>query len=74
MELSEILYKEVVFILSRENKEEYKFGKINEEFIEQHVTDFNKHFYVCGPDFIVQEIVKTLKKMGVNAATVVFEK
>jgi ferredoxin-NADP reductase len=73
-ELSEILSKEAIFILSRENKYGYTFGKINEAFIEQHVTDFSKHFYVCGPDIMVQEIVEMLKKMGVNADTVVFEK
>jgi glycine betaine catabolism B len=72
-ELSQILQKRAVFILSRENKEGYKFGKINEKFIEEYVTDFSKYFYVCGPDLMVQEIVATLKKMGANPDTVVFE-
>ena len=73
-ELSKILHKEVIFILSRENRVGYQSGKINEIFIQQNITDFSKHFYVCGPDIMVQEIVETLHKMGANADTVIFEK
>jgi len=73
-ELSKILNKEVIFILSRENREGYQSGKINEIFIQQNITDFSKHFYVCGPDIMVQDIVETLHKMGANADTVIFEK
>ena len=73
-ELSEILHKKAIYILSRENKKEYQFGKIDKIFIEKNVTDFSKHFYVCGPDNMVQEIVEMLNKMGANADAVVFEK
>lgn len=73
-ELSAILNKEAVYILSRENITGYPSGKIDREFIEKHVSDFSKHFYVCGPDIMVQEIVETLQKLGANADTVLFEK
>jgi ferredoxin-NADP reductase len=73
-ELSGILHEQVVYLLSRENKEGYQFGRVNEMFIEKNIKDFSKHFYVCGPDPMVQEIVETLTKMGANADTVVFEK
>jgi len=73
-ELSTILNKKAVYILSRENNTGYLAGKINREFIKQHVSDFSKHFYVCGPDNMVQEIVETLQKLGANADTVLFEK
>ena len=73
-ELSGILHKDVVYLLSRENKEGYKSGRIDEMFIEKNITDFSKHFYVCGPDVMVEEIVEALKKLGANADTVVFEK
>jgi ferredoxin-NADP reductase len=73
-ELSAILNKEAVYILSRENNTRYPSGKIDREFIEKHVSDFSKHFYVCGPDKMVQEIIETLQKLGANADTVLFEK
>ncbi|MDB5279649.1 MAG: oxidoreductase FAD/NAD(P)-binding domain protein [Ferruginibacter sp.] len=73
-ELSAILNKEAVYILSRENNTGYLSGKIDREFIKQHVSDFSKHFYVCGPDSMVKEIVEILQTLGANADTVLFEK
>ena len=72
-ELIEILQQGAVFTLSRENKEGYKFGTIDEAFIRRHVTDFSRHFYICGPDAMVFEIAETLKKLGANPDTVVLK-
>lgn len=73
-ELSALLHNEAIFVLSRENHPGYTFGRINKEFIDKHVTDFSRCFYVCGPDIMVQETVELLKKKGATAETVVFEK
>jgi len=48
--------------------------KIDEAFLKQEVSDFSKHFYVCGPDAMVADIAKTLEKLGAKADSVVFEK
>jgi len=55
-ELKHILGKQAVFLLTRENKEGYPSGYLDEKFIVQNIADFDKHFYVCGPDKIVAEI------------------
>ena len=73
-ELSTILGEEAVFILSRENKAGYQSGRINTAFIQQHVKDFSKHFYVCGPDKMIADINATLEKLGAKPDAVVFEK
>jgi ferredoxin-NADP reductase len=73
-ELKDILGKEAVFILTRENKKGYETGPINEKFIEQHITDFNKHFYVCGPDQMISDLTKNLEKSGAKTDAVIFEK
>jgi ferredoxin-NADP reductase len=78
-ELFQMLGDQVVFILTKENNApyvypQYVFGRIDEEFIGQNVPDFQKHFYVCGPDPMIADIVKKLEKSNVKADSVVFEK
>lgn len=73
-ELLDILGKEADFILTKEEKEGYKKGYINEAFIKQNIPDFKKHFYVCGPDAMVADLTKLLEKFGAKPDAVVFEK
>ncbi len=73
-ELSGILGNQVIFILTKENKKGYKSGYINEDFIKQNIPDFHKHFYICGPDAMIQDIASIVSKLGAQPETVVFEK
>ncbi|TPW26105.1 hypothetical protein FJU11_16245 [Pararhizobium mangrovi] len=38
-------------------------------FLEKHVSDFNQHFYVCGPD----EMVESVSHLGADPDGLVFE-
>ncbi len=49
-------------------------GRIDKEFLMQHVKDFSQHFYVCGPDAFTESILQALKELGANAEALVFEK
>lgn len=49
-------------------------GRINKEFLTEHIKDFSQHFYVCGPDAFTESILQALKELGANAETLVFEK
>jgi ferredoxin-NADP reductase len=60
-------------VLSKENKEPYLHGRIDKEFLKQHVSDFDQHFYVCGPDKMVEDISEALKSLGADPDGVVFE-
>jgi len=73
-ELKSMLGKNAVNILSREQKEGYENGIINEGYLRSHVTDFNKHFYVCGPDKMISDINAVLVNLGAKPDLVVFEK
>ena len=73
-ELSKMLGKNVVYTLTQESNMEYLHERIDENFFKKHVSDFNKNFYVCGPDVMVQEITNTLLKLGAIPDTVIFEK
>jgi len=72
-ELKEILGDDALFTLTQEKDPNYHHGLIDEEFLKQHIDDFNKHFYVCGPPQMTKDINKTLEKLGVSSDSLVFE-
>ncbi len=73
-ELKEILGKNAIFILTRDGIKGFENRRINEQFIRKNISDFNRHFYICGPDPMVNELVATLQKTGAQTETIVFEK
>jgi ferredoxin-NADP reductase len=73
-ELTKMLGKNVVYTLTQESNLKYLNERINDNFLKKHINDFNKNFYVCGPDPMVQEITNTLLKLGAIPDTVIFEK
>ena len=73
-ELKDILDDNASFLLSKESRQGYASGRLDENFFKENVTDFKKHFYVCGPDKMVADITQLLGKLGADTDTVVFEK
>jgi ferredoxin-NADP reductase len=49
-------------------------GRIDKAFLKDHVSDFSQHFYVCGPDKMVADIMAALKELGAEPEALVFEK
>ena len=39
-------------------------GPVDKSFLESHIGDFGQHFYVCGPDKMVEDINRALKDAG----------
>jgi ferredoxin-NADP reductase len=68
-ELIHMLGENARFILTREEN-----IHIDKAFLLAKVPDFNKHFYVCGPDKMIQDVNATLEGLGVQAESLVFEK
>lgn len=62
------------FILTREKKEAYENGLIDIAFLQKNISDFKRHFYICGPDKMIHDINAALEKSGASADLVVFEK
>jgi len=73
-ELSGMLGKNAVYILTGETDNRYRKDYINQAFFEKEKVDFTKHFYVCGPDKMVQSINDILVNLGATTDNVVFEK
>lgn len=62
-----------VFTLTGEEAEGLEHGKIDRDFLTRHVKDYQQHFYVCGPDKMIDDIKATLADLGAEADSVVFE-
>jgi ferredoxin-NADP reductase len=74
-ELASILNDKALFIVTDEpSPTKYFRGFIDEAFIKTHVTDFSRHFYVCGPPPMIESINNILVKLGASTDAVVFEK
>lgn len=73
-ELNQILGKNVRYTLTKEKKEGFDNRKIDASYLKEQIKDFNKHFYVCGPDHMVKDISAALEELGAKADAVVFEK
>ncbi|MCD7058691.1 FAD-binding oxidoreductase [Pelagibacterium xiamenense] len=62
-----------IHTLTDEDKPGYEHGRIDRAMIEKHVRDFSQHFYVCGPDAMVDDIKAILADLGAKTESVVFE-
>ena len=65
-ELSRMLGKSFINILTREKKENYMFGRIDLKCLKDHITDYNRPFYICGPGNFVIQIRNQLYELGIN--------
>lgn len=73
-ELKLMLGDNAHFTTTQQEGGEHDHRRIDAEFLKTEVKDFKKHFYVCGPDPMVEELTETLTKLGADIDAVVFEK
>lgn len=62
-----------VNILSEEKTGQYSNGLITTGFLRQIITDFNRHFYLCGPQAMMDAVEKQLDILGVPGNLIVKE-
>ncbi len=48
-------------------------GHIDQDFLKQHIDDFNQSFYVCGPVPFNDAMIDHLKELGAEPDSMVFE-
>lgn len=74
-ELSDYLGNNAVFVLTKpEEGSGHSKQYIDEDFLKEHVEQFDRHFYLCGPDPMVKQLASILAKNGADSQSVVFEK
>ncbi len=72
-ELSRMLGRSAVFTLTGEEHRDYEHGRVDREWLESRVDDFDQPFYLCGPPKMVEQLTETLKSLGADADSIVFE-
>lgn len=60
-------------ILSDEELTGYEYGYINADLIQKHKDNGLKHFYLCGPDPMMEAVEKHLHSLGVEDEAIVRE-
>jgi len=73
-ELKSILGNDVIFIVTEKGNEAYVHDYIDEDFLNVHVSDYKKPFYICGPDAMITSISNIVTTKGADPDAVVFEK
>jgi ferredoxin-NADP reductase len=73
-ELTAMLGDEAVFLVTGENHSGFENQRIDKAYLESHINDFSKHFYICGPDKMVSDLTSVLLELGAQPDAVVFEK
>jgi len=72
-EFRNMLGSNFVNIFSQERTNEYAYGHISKEFLKEHVKDFDKKFYVCGPPEMMESVLGQLKELGVEDDQIITE-
>ena len=72
-EFQHMLGKNFINILSDEVAEGYAHGFITESFLKEHITDFNKNIYLCGPPPMMEAVEKILSRLNVNEKLIIKE-
>lgn len=73
-ELQGMLGDNAEFIVTGEESNGYHRQRIDRPYLESQISDFSKHFYICGPDKMVSDLNATLLDLGAEPDAVVFEK
>jgi ferredoxin-NADP reductase len=73
-ELFKMFKNNFLNVLTREHTVGFVGKRIDRNFLIANVIDFSQHFYVCGPDLFVKDILKILTDLGANVDSLVFEK
>lgn len=72
-EFNYLLGKNFINILSDETEGRYEHGFITKNFLKQHITDFNKNFYICGPPPMMDAMEVILSDLHVDEKWIIKE-
>ena len=63
-----------LFVVTREKTGRFPAGPVDKAFLRENIADFDQHFYVCGPDRMVEEVNAAFRELGANPDSLVFER
>lgn len=72
-ELTDMLGKNFINTLTEEKMPGYDHGRIDKAYLQEKVNRMDQHFYLCGPDPMVQSIQAALKELGATESLITVE-
>lgn len=72
-EFEDILGDQFINILTEQTDTKYIHDRINKDFLQQHISDMNQHFYICGPDPMVDAVKQDLVELGAGQQLITVE-
>jgi ferredoxin-NADP reductase len=60
-------------ILSEEKTDEFAYGFVTADFLKEHVEDFSKYFYICGPPVMIRKLEQYLAALNVDKKLIIKE-
>ncbi|AGA76594.1 FAD-binding oxidoreductase [Echinicola vietnamensis] len=72
-ELKAILGHKFINIIAKQKDTAYDKGLVDQAYLKSKISDFDQHFYVCGPPGFMKAVTSSLKTLGADPDTLVFE-
>jgi ferredoxin-NADP reductase len=72
-EFKDLLGDNFINILSGKEEAGFFHGQITQDFLESHITDFNRNIYLCGPPPMMESVEKELATLNVREQLIVKE-
>ncbi|MBK0381674.1 flavodoxin reductase [Pedobacter sp. SD-b] len=73
-ELKSLLGGKFSNVITEQKGGELPQGRIDKDYLKKHISNFDQHFYVCGPKPFTKDILNALKELGAKPDGLVFEK
>jgi ferredoxin-NADP reductase len=72
-EFTAMLGKNFINTLTQENVPGYDHHIIDEKYLKEKISYFQRHFYICGPDKMIASVKTILEKLGGKEAVITIE-
>ncbi|MDF1658791.1 MAG: FAD-binding oxidoreductase [Verrucomicrobiales bacterium] len=72
-EFKRMLGDDALFTVTDETSATYHEGRIDREFLEKEIEDFDQFFYVCGPPKMVEDVKNDLIDLGADEDKIIHE-
>lgn len=72
-ELETMLQGRFINILSEEKNNKFPYGFVSKTFLLHSIPDFNRHFYICGPQAMIDSVQNSLKELGAGEEAIIIE-
>lgn len=72
-ELKSLLGGNFINTITQQKDPNLPTGRIDKQFLMNHIKNFNQPFYVCGPESFTNDILKSLAELGASSESLIFE-